>query len=83
MGIENHAVIERRGTRSCHTGDKTLSSAAITGDQMIHDLAGEDNAVRLQHLSVDLDCVAESSRPDGNQVGFIVANVIEIANPVE
>src|SRR3979411_3000919 len=44
-GLKNHAVIEGGGAPSRDTGNKTLSAAAIACDQVIHDLAGEDDAV--------------------------------------
>src|SRR5262249_36875625 len=79
--LENHAVIEGRGARTGDAGSDALAAAAVAGDQVIHDLAGEHYAVRLHDLAINFDTVACASSSHRHQVRLISADVVEIANP--
>ena len=80
VGVEDHAVIERRGSKSGHTGDEALSTARVSGDQVVNDLAREDDPVRLPHLAVDLDAIPVARRADLHQAVVVGRDVVERAN---
>ena len=50
VGVEDHAVIERGGTKARHAGAEALAPARVAGDQMVNDLARKDDAVGFPHL---------------------------------
>src|SRR5581483_2828804 len=62
---------------------QALAPAAVSGDQVIHDLAGENNAVGLHDLPVNLHGVAETGCAQRHEVRLVGANVIEIADAEE
>jgi len=70
-------VIKRRGAKAGHAGHQTFAAAGITGDQMVDDLAREDDPIGFPDLTIDLDAVSVARRSDFNQVRIVCADVVE------
>ena len=74
--MEDHAVVEGGCLKARDARHQTLAPAAVTGDQVVNNLAGEDDAVRLPDPAIDPHFVAEARSPDMHQPSGIPAIVI-------
>ena len=75
--IENHPVIESGGAETGNARHQALSPAAVAGDQVVDNLTGQNDAVRLEDFAVDLDHITEAGHADFHERCVVSGYVVE------
>src|SRR5690348_14117303 len=76
VGVEDHAMVEGCGPKARDTGNEALAATGVSGDQVIDNLAGENDAVGLPYFAIDLHAIAEAGGADLHQFRVVRGNVI-------